>query len=78
MNDYIVNEVSVRTRYGMQLSEGYIRTDNSKGFLGCMVGLVPCFGKTLEEVRIHLEQEAQEYYGDDVVVEIFPGHAVAS
>jgi hypothetical protein len=77
MNDYIEEEITVHPLHGMQLSEGYIRKDNSKGFLGCLPGLVPYAGKTMEEVRLRLEQEAKEYYGDDVVVEIAP-HALAS
>ncbi len=72
MNDYIEEEIVVRPIRGMQLSVGYIRKDNSKGFLGCLPGLMPLAGKTLEEVRLRLESEAKEYYGDDVVVEIAP------
>ena len=70
MNDYIEDEIIVRPIHGMQLSEGYIRKDNSKGFLGSLPGLAPSRGKTSEEVRSHLEQEAKAYYGDDVIVEI--------
>lgn len=77
MNDYIEEEIVVHPIHGMQLSEGYIRKDNSKGFLGCLPGLVPYVGKTMEEVRLRLEKEAKDYYGDDVVVEIAP-HAIAS
>ncbi len=76
MNDYIDEEIIVHPIHGMQLSEGYIRKDIAKGFLGCLPGLVPSVGKTREEVLMRLEQEAKEYYGDDVVVEIAP-HAVA-
>ncbi len=72
MNDYIEEEIIVHPIHGMQLSEGYIRKDNSKGFLGCLPGLMPLAGKTMEEVRLRLEHEAKEYYGDDVVVEIAP------
>ena len=72
MNDYIEEEIIVHPIHGMQLSEGYIRKDNSKGFLGCLPGLMPLAGKTMEEVRLRLEREAKEYYGDDVVVEIAP------
>lgn len=76
MNNYIEEEIIVRPIHGMQLSEGYIRKDTTKGFLGCLPGLIPSAGKTQEEVLKRLEQEAKEYYGDDVVVEIVP-HAVA-
>ena len=72
MNDYIEDEIVVHPIHGMQLSEGYIRKKNSKGFLGCLPGLLPYEGKTKEEVRLHLEQEAKEYYGEDVIVEIAP------
>ncbi len=71
-NDYIEKESIVHPIHGMQLSEGYIRKDNSKGFLGCLPGLLPSAGKTMEEVRARLECEAKGYYGDDVVVEIAP------
>jgi len=70
MNDYIEEEIIVHPLHGMQLSEGYIRTDNSKGFLGCLPGFIPAAGKTIEEVRGRLEQAAKRYYGDDVVVEV--------
>jgi hypothetical protein len=72
MNNYTDEEIIVHPVHGMQLSEGYIRKDNSKGFLGCLPGLVPSVGKTKEEVRVRLEEEAKEYYGDDVIVEIAP------
>ena len=75
MNDYIDEEIIVHPIHGMQLSEGYLRKDTAKGFLGCLPGLMPSVGKTREEVLMRLEQEAKEYYGDDVVVEIAP-HAV--
>ena len=77
MNDYIEDEIVVHPIHGMQLSEGYIRRENSKKFLGCLPGLRPYVGKTKEEVRLRLEQEAKEYYGEDVVVEIAP-QALAS
>ena len=77
MNDYIEDEIVVHPIHGMQLSEGYIRKDNSKGYLGWLPGLRPYSGKTKEEVRLRMEQEAKNYYGDDVVVEIAP-HAIAS
>jgi hypothetical protein len=70
MNDFIEEEIVVHPVHGMQLSEGYIRKNNSKGFLGCLPGLVPYVGKTIEEVRTRLEKQAKAYYGDDVIVEI--------
>ena len=72
MNDYIEDEIVVHPIHGMQLSEGYIRKDNASGFLGCLPGLLPYKGKTKEEVRLKLEQEAKDYYGEDVIVEIAP------
>ena len=65
-------EIVVHPIHGMQLSEGYIRQDNSKGFVGSLPGLLPLKGKTQEEVRMGLENEAKVYYGDDVVVELAP------
>ena len=70
-------EIVVRPIHGMQLSEGYICEDGPVGFRGCLPGLVPFKGRTREEVRVALEQEAQSYYGDDVVVEIIAARAVA-
>ncbi len=77
LNDYIEDEIVVHPIHGMQLSEGYIRRDNSKGFLGCLPGILPTVGKTMEEVRSRLEQAAKTYYGDDVIVEVEP-RALAS
>ncbi|MEN8256012.1 MAG: hypothetical protein ABFR33_11150 [Verrucomicrobiota bacterium] len=77
MNDYIEEEIVVHPLHGMQLSEGYIRRNNSNGFLGSLPGLLPSRGKTKEEVRAQLEEEAKAYYGDDVIVEILP-RALAS
>ena len=76
LNDYIEEEIVVHPIHGMQLSEGYIRKENTQTFLGCLPGIVPAVGKTMEEVRARLEQKAKAYYGDDVVVEIAP-HIVA-
>jgi len=76
-NDYTEDEIIVRPTDGMQLSVGYIRKDSLK-VIGCLPGLDPYSGKTVEDVRIHLEQEAKEYYGDDVIVEIAGSHAKAS
>ena len=73
LSGYIEEEIVVHPIHGMQLSEGYIRKDNSKGFLGCLPGLVPYAGKTKEEVRMRLEKRAKAYYGDDVIVEIACG-----
>jgi len=72
LNDYIEEEITVHPIHGMQLSAGYIRKNNSNGFLGSLPGLLPSIGKTKEEVRAQLEEEAKAYYGDDVVVEILP------
>lgn len=72
MNDYVEEELVVHPVHGMQLSEGYLRKDNSKGFLGSLPGLVPSIGKTKEEVLARLEEKAKAYYGDDVIVEIAP------
>ena len=77
MIDYIEEEIVVRPIHGMQLSEGYIRKDNSTGFFGCLPGFLPAAGKTQEEVRNRLEQAAKIYYGDDVIVEVEP-RALAS
>ncbi|MEN7973945.1 MAG: hypothetical protein ABFR47_08950 [Verrucomicrobiota bacterium] len=71
-SDFIEEEIIVHPVHGMQLSEGFIRKDNSNGFLGSLPGLLPSRGKTKEEVRAHLEEEAKTYYGEDVVVEIVP------
>jgi len=71
-NNCIEVEIVVHPIHGMQLSEGYIRQDNSKGFVGRLPGLLPSKGKTQEEVRVRLENEAKAYYGDDVVVEMAP------
>ena len=72
MNDYIEEEVIVHPIHGMQLSEGYIRKDPAKGYLGSLPGLAPAIGKTKEEVLARLELQAKAYYGDDVVVEVAP------
>ena len=76
LTDYIEEEIVVHPIHGMQLSEGYIRKDSAAGFLGCLPGLCPSVGRTMEEVRAHLEQAAKVYYGEDVVVEIAPHAAV--
>ncbi|MEN8260827.1 MAG: hypothetical protein ABFS02_09620 [Pseudomonadota bacterium] len=72
MNDYIEEEIIVHPVHGMQLSEGYIRKDNAKGFLGSLPGLMPLSGKTKGEVLARLELEAKKYYGEDVIVEVAP------
>ena len=76
-SDCIEVEIVVHPLHGMQLSEGYIREDDPAGFLGCLPGLEPLRGRTREEVRAALEQEAQDYYGDDVIVEIVAARAIA-
>jgi hypothetical protein len=55
---------------GMQLSEGYIRSDKMRGFYGALPGLMPSVGASMEEVRNRLEREARNFYGSDVVVEV--------
>ncbi len=77
IKDYTIEEIIVHPIHGMQLSEGYICRENSKGFLGCLPGLLPFLGRTKEEVRARLEEEAKDYYGDDVIVEIAPHPAVS-
>ena len=77
MEDYIEDEIIVHPIHGMQLSEGYIRKDSVKGYLGSLPGLALSRGRTREEVRARLEQAAKAYYGDDVIVEIAP-RALAS
>lgn len=71
-SNYREEEIVVHPLHGMQLSEGHIREDESKGFVGSLPGLEPYTGETREEVRSRLEQEAKEYYGEDVVVEFAP------
>ena len=73
---FIDEEVIVHPADGMQLSEGYIREDEATHFKGCLPGIEPSEGDTVDEVLIKLEQKAKAYYGDDVVVEIAPHHAV--
>ena len=63
-------EVSVHPVGGMQLSEGSIRTNGTKRFVGNLPGLSPSVGETIEDVLERLERKAKVYYGDDVVVEI--------
>ena len=70
----IDEEVVVHPMDGMQLSEGYIREDEHAHFRGCLPGLEPSAGDTVDEVLFRLEQKAKAFYGDDVVVEITPRH----
>ncbi|VGO20638.1 hypothetical protein [Pontiella sulfatireligans] len=73
MRNYgIDEEVVVRPIDGMQLSEGFIREDQPQHFLGCLPGLEPAGGDTLDDVLFRLAKKAKAYYGDDVVVEIAP------
>jgi len=75
-SNYIEHEIIVCPRhYGMQLSAGYIRTDR-RTISGYLPALLPCLGKTVEDVRMRLEQSAKSYYGNDVVVEIILGRAI--
>lgn len=66
----IDEEVVVHPVDGMQLSEGYIREDKTTHFKGCLPGMEPSAGDTIDEVLIRLEKKAKAYYGEDVVVEI--------
>ena len=69
-NGFKEREVSVHPVGGMQLSEGSIRTNGTKRFVGNLPGLSPSVGDTVEDVLERLERKAKVYYGDDVVVEI--------
>ena len=69
-NSFREREVSVHPVGGMQLSEGSIRTNGTKRFVGNLPGLSPSVGETIEDVLERLERKAKVYYGDDVVVEI--------
>lgn len=69
-NKFIEREVSVHPVDGMQLSEGSIRTNGTKRFVGNLPGLPPSVGNTVEDVLERMERKAKVYYGDDVVVEI--------
>jgi len=75
---WMVKEVIVHPRDGMQLSEGYIRKDASTRFVGCLPGMADSVGDTIEEVMIYLNRRARDYYGDDVVVEIVHHVAMVS
>jgi hypothetical protein len=66
-------EITVHPVHGMQLSEGYIREDEQTHYKGCLPGIEPSAGDTIDEVVMRLEKKAKAYYGDDVVVEITPG-----
>jgi hypothetical protein len=66
----IEEEVIVHPLDGMQLSEGYIREDATVHFKGCLPGMEPSAGDTIDEVLMCLEAKAKAYYGEDVVVEI--------
>jgi hypothetical protein len=54
----------------MQLSEGSIRTNGTKRFIGNLPGLSPSVGDTIEDVLERLEKKAKLYYGEDVIVEL--------
>ena len=66
----IEQEVVVHPVDGMQLSEGFIREDEATHFFGCLPGMEPEAGDTIDEVLTRLDRKAKAYYGDDVVVEI--------
>lgn len=72
--DAIDEEVVVHPVDGMQLSEGYIRKDDSTRFRGCLLGMEPEAGDTIDEVLSRLQTKAKAFYGDDVVVEIAAHH----
>ncbi|NNJ70282.1 MAG: hypothetical protein HKP10_03215 [Kiritimatiellales bacterium] len=74
--DGIEEEVIVRPLGGMQLSEGYIRKNAEKRFVGNLPGVGSFEGTTVDEVLTLLNQKAKAYYGDDVVVDIAP-HLIA-
>ena len=77
MGDYVEYEIVVCSTGGMQLSEGCIRVDDLR-VSGYLPALVCCTGATVGEVRQHLDQEAKDYYGYDVAVEIVHSHVVAA
>jgi len=66
----IEEEVIVHPVNGMQLSEGVIRKDESTCFMGCLPGMEPEAGDTIDEVLTRLDRKAKAYYGVDVVVEL--------
>lgn len=68
----IDEEVVVHPVDGMQLCEGYIREDKTLHFRGCLTGMEPAEGDSVDEVLFRLEQKAKAFYGDDVVVELVP------
>ncbi len=70
--DGIEEEVIVHPVGGMQLSEGYIRGDDAKHFVGSLPGIGSSEGATIGEVLSLMEKKAKAYYGDDVVVDIAP------
>ncbi|MEE9368769.1 MAG: hypothetical protein V3V05_07880 [Pontiella sp.] len=77
MKKHDIEEVIVHPVDGMQLSEGYIREDEATHFMGCLPGMEPSAGDTVDEVLSRLEKKAKAYYGDDIVVEIVPSTKVA-
>jgi hypothetical protein len=75
MNRCIIEqEVIVHPLNGMQLSEGYIREDMIMHFQGCLPGIEPSDGNSVDEVLHRLERKAKAYYGEDVVVELASHH----
>lgn len=68
----IEEEVIVHPVDGMQLCEGYIREGETARFRGCLPGMEPEAGETIDEVLFRLNRKAKAYYGEDVVVEIAP------
>ena len=49
-NSFREREVSVHPVGGMQLSEGFIRANGTKRFVGNLPGLSPSIGDTVEDV----------------------------
>jgi hypothetical protein len=75
MKKCVIDEgVVVHPMGGMQLSEGYIREDQTVHFKGCLPGMEPSAGDTVEEVLSLLCRKAKAFYGDDVIVEIAHSH----
>lgn len=69
-NDSIELEIIVHPVGGMQLSSGYIRSDEARHFVGRLPGITLMAGDSVDEVLTRLDLKAKDYYGDDVVVEL--------
>lgn len=75
MSGNVEHQIIVRSTTGMQLSEGYIRLDERQ-VSGRLPAVSPCTGSSVKEVCRLLEQEARDYYGHDVYVQVMPGHSM--